>query len=232
MNIEYTSVVREINADGFNVTEILKEILALVNDDSMIAIGAYVWAEEAIQYLMIGLRRRGFKGKIVLGGPQISYMTDGLEKTYPHADLFVRGYGELALAGLALNPDEEIRGVHRAGEQDIAEQTEVDLAMMPSPWLTEVIDIKTQNFVRWESQRGCPFKCGFCQHKEPGARLTKREFALNESTKRLTCFANLVLMTSPFSTQFSTQAPNPFPFSNDLLRTATKGSYPFNAVPK
>lgn len=177
MNIEYTSVVREINADGFNVTEILKEILDLVNDDSMIAIGAYVWAEEAIQYLMLGLRRRGFKGKIVLGGPQISYMTDGLEKTYPHADLFVRGYGELALAGLALNPDEEIRGVHRAGEQDLAEQTEVDLAMMPSPWLTKVIDINIQKFVRWESQRGCPFKCGFCQHKEPGARLTKREFA-------------------------------------------------------
>ncbi len=110
MNIEYTSIVREINSDGFNVTEIVKEISSLVNDDSMIAIGAYVWAEDAIQYLMIGLRRRGFKGKIVLGGPQISYMTDSLEETYPHADLFVRGYGELALAGLALNPNEEIRG--------------------------------------------------------------------------------------------------------------------------
>ena len=188
MNIEYTSVVREINADGFNVTEILKEILDLVNDDSMIAIGAYVWAEEAIQYLMLGLRRRGFKGKIVLGGPQISYMTDGLEKTYPHADLFVRGYGELALAGLALNPNEEIRGVHRAGEQDLAEQTEVDLAMMPSPWLTKVIDVNTQKFVRWESQRGCPFKCGFCQHKEPGARLTKREFAPERINKEIDLF--------------------------------------------
>ena len=63
MNIEYTSIVREINADGFNVTEILKEILALVNDDSMIAIGAYVWAEDAIQYLMIGLRRTWVQGK-------------------------------------------------------------------------------------------------------------------------------------------------------------------------
>lgn len=103
MNIEYTSIVREINADGFNIGEILKEILALVNDDSMVAIGAYVWAEDSIQYLMNALRRRGFKGKIVLGGPQISYMPDGLEATYPHADIFVRGYGELALAGLALN---------------------------------------------------------------------------------------------------------------------------------
>ena len=44
-------------------------------------------------------------------------MSDGLETTYPHADIFVRGYGELALAGLALNHDEEIRGVHRAGER-------------------------------------------------------------------------------------------------------------------
>jgi radical SAM superfamily enzyme YgiQ (UPF0313 family) len=191
MNIEYTSIVREINADGFNVTEILKEILALVNDDSMVAIGAYVWAEDDIQYLMSGLRRRGYKGKIVLGGPQISYMSDGLEATYPHADIFVRGYGELALAGLALNHDEEIRGVHRAGEEDFAEQTEVDLPMMPSPWLTNVIDLKTQNFVRWESQRGCPFKCGFCQHKEPGARLKKREFAPERINKEIDLLCEL-----------------------------------------
>ena len=107
----------------------------------------------------------------------------------------------------------------------MAEQTEVDLAMMPSPWLTEVIDIKTQNFVRWESQRGCPFKCGFCQHKEPGARLTKREFAPERINKEIDLFGefgvNDIAVLDPI---FNANLPG-FPFSNDLLRTATKGSY-------
>ena len=34
-----------------------------------------------------------------------------------------------------------------------------------------------QKFVRWETQRGCPYRCAFCQHREAGARLVSRDFA-------------------------------------------------------
>jgi coproporphyrinogen III oxidase-like Fe-S oxidoreductase len=33
--------------------------------------------------------------------------------------------------------------------------------------------------IHWETQRGCPFKCSFCQHKEPGKRL-KNQYISNE----------------------------------------------------
>ena len=69
-----------------------------------------------------------------------------------------------------------MQGIHYSGSLDLNEQTFVDLDLLPSPWLSGVIELEYQQFIRWESQRGCPFKCGFCQHKEAGARLVKREF--------------------------------------------------------
>lgn len=188
MNIEFHSFVREINDNSFDLETIVDELKAIIEHNTMIAIGAYVWAEDAIQHIMTQLRNSGFKGKIVLGGPQISYMAEGLEELYPQVDIFVRGYGEMALAALALNPEEEMPGVHRAGQKDNVTQTTINMNLMPSPWLTNVIDLNQQKFVRWESQRGCPFKCGFCQHKEPGARLKKREFSSDRVMKEIDLF--------------------------------------------
>jgi len=60
--------------------------------------------------------------------------------------------------------------------------------LLPSPWLEGLINLENQEFIRWESQRGCPFKCGFCQHKEPGARLKKREFLSDRIMKEIDLF--------------------------------------------
>ena len=70
----------------------------------------------------------------------------------------------------------DIQGVHYAGEPDQNLQTVVDLDMLPSPFLTGVVPLYEGSFIRWESQRGCPFSCSFCQHKEAGAKLLKKEF--------------------------------------------------------
>ena len=179
--INYHSIIKPINDANFDVMDIFNEIQTIIDKDPQItfdiAFGVYVWAEEAIQALLKMLRSSGFHGRIILGGPQISYCGEGLEKNYPEADIFVRGYGEFAISALA---DEtsvlEMQGVHYSGKPDLLEQTFVDLELLPSPWLSGVIDLENQQFIRWESQRGCPFTCGFCQHKEPGARLKKREF--------------------------------------------------------
>lgn len=154
-----------------------------------IAIGAYVWAEERVKPLLTLLRAGGFRGRIILGGPQISYAGPGLERLYPEADVFIRGYGEDALARLASQPGSpRIRGVHYAGERDRREQAEVDLEAMPSPWLTGVIPLKDQRFVRFETQRGCPFKCAFCQHREAGAALTRRALSLSRIKAEIDLF--------------------------------------------
>ena len=174
------SIVECINDDDFSIDRIFDRIFKLLQTKkniSTIGFGVYVWSEDTIQQLISRIRESGFRGKIVLGGPQISYCGPTLEENYPQADIFVRGYGEIALASI-INHQEKIvlQGVHYAGDVDLFEQTQVDLEILPSPWLTNVIDINNQIFIRWESQRGCPFKCGFCQHKEAGARLVKKWF--------------------------------------------------------
>lgn len=54
-----------------------------------------------------------------------------------------------------------------------------DLDHLPSPFLSGII--QPQPFIRWETQRGCPFRCSFCQHREADQRSemeTRRSFAL------------------------------------------------------
>ena len=181
-NINIYSVVSEVNSTDFNIKSIFHKIINIINDNQAIqidiAMGVYVWSEDIIQKLLPKIRNKGFIGRIILGGPQISYSGPGLEEFYPDADVFIRGYGENALCSLLKNNNKKrIPGVHYAAEQDIVQQATANLELLPSPWLNDIIEIKEQTFIRWETQRGCPFRCSFCQHKEAGARLKSRQFS-------------------------------------------------------
>jgi radical SAM superfamily enzyme YgiQ (UPF0313 family) len=180
--LDVRSVVMPVNSTGVTPGQVAAEIMRHAGGadplEVDVAIGAYVWGEELLQGVLRQLRESGFAGRVVLGGPQISYAGPGLERIYPDADIFIRGYGEQALARLATREDaESIPGVHVAGTNDRQTQAAVDLNALPSPWLSGTIPIVEQSFIRWETQRGCPFRCAFCQHREPGARLERR--ALN-----------------------------------------------------
>jgi radical SAM superfamily enzyme YgiQ (UPF0313 family) len=186
-------VVVPVNLGKLDVDELATTILECAWDKSPdaadLAIGAYVWAEELIQRLLPLLRARGFRGRIILGGPQISYAEPGLEPIYPDTDAFVRGYGEDALLQLVRAPGRPpITGVHYAGDVDRCEQAQASLDLLPSPWLTEAVPIAGQRFIRWETQRGCPFRCAFCQHREPGARLKRRELAVSRILSEVQLF--------------------------------------------
>ena len=181
--IDARSLVVAVNAshlDAAGITAaILDEVRGVAPQDVDVAFGAYVWGEALLRDVLRRLRQRGFRGRIVVGGPQISYSGAGLEALYPEADAFIRGYGEEALAVLVTTGGSPpIPGVHWAGTADALTQAAVDLEALPSPWLTGTIPLDGQAFIRWETQRGCPFRCAFCQHREPGARLARRALGL------------------------------------------------------
>uniref|UniRef100_A0A914Y365 Radical SAM core domain-containing protein n=1 Tax=Panagrolaimus superbus TaxID=310955 RepID=A0A914Y365_9BILA len=70
-----------------------------------------------------------------------------------------------------------IKGIHYARTPDISKSAQADLEDLPSPILAGLIP--AQNFIRWETQRGCPFRCSFCQHRETafgGEALKRRNF--------------------------------------------------------
>lgn len=124
-----------------------------------IALSCYVWCEPIVKGVISRLRKMGFRGKIVLGGYQISYASrEELPSLYPGADIFISGYAEASLRE-ALLMDRPPAPVVLAEE--------VDFQQLPSPYLGNDLPISDgQAMVRLESKRGCPFRCSFCNHRD------------------------------------------------------------------
>lgn len=181
-NLEVHSIIHAVNAIT-SVAEIADRIWEQVGDFQHeqvdIAIGAYIWNEAYVTQLLPMLRGRGYVGRIILGGPQISYVDSGLEKLYPQADVFIRGHAESSLRELVCTPGRPaIRGVHFAGEEDANAQSDGALEHLPSPLLGKVIPMHGHEFIRWETQRGCQFKCSFCQHRQANAKQQRQSFPM------------------------------------------------------
>jgi radical SAM superfamily enzyme YgiQ (UPF0313 family) len=145
-----------------------------------VAIGVFIWNDHLVKSVIRQLRARGFRGRIILGGPQISYADRGLELAFPEADIFVRGYGEGVLAQIATDPAADPPGVHVAGTPDCGGAAALDASSLASPWLTGEVPVRSDDgsarALHWETKRGCPFACGFCQHR--GALANRRVFEL------------------------------------------------------
>ena len=56
-----------------------------------VTLGVFVWNEPFVKRILSSLTKLDFRGRIILGGPQISYVKKGLENYYPEADVFIRG---------------------------------------------------------------------------------------------------------------------------------------------
>ena len=131
---------------------------------SDVLIGAFVWNEPYVQHIM---KRISPYKNVVIGGPQVSYVGAGeLEGYYPDAFAFIRGYAEQATVEYA-NLNDGFPGIHIAYAPDKNLQAQVSLESLPSPLLTNIVNPKS--FLRWETQRGCPYQCSFCQHRDATA---------------------------------------------------------------
>jgi radical SAM superfamily enzyme YgiQ (UPF0313 family) len=178
-----------INNASFDPNEVVSVIMENVDRDTDIAIGAFVWGEKTLKHIISRLEHYRFPGRIILGGPQISYLKKGLEEVYPEVDVFIRGYAESAMVDLMTVPlNKTIKGVHYAGQQDLGLTASVALEKLPPPYLSNLIP--AQPFIRWETQRGCPFRCSFCQHREPDEAFARRKHL---SIDRITEEANWIL---------------------------------------
>lgn len=145
-------------------------------DTTDVIVGAFVWNEPYVQAYMEHLKRGGFRGRIGVAGAQVSYASAGtLEALYPHADFFIRGFAEDAVVDLATDDqDAGVRGQNglhwahdHAGDYNV--QGKSDLSVLPSPYLQEGgYILKPTDFMRWETVRGCPYTCSFCQHRAAG----------------------------------------------------------------
>lgn len=180
-----------VNHASFSHHHVTKFILDSANSRTDVALGAFVWNEKAVQLILDDLKREQFSGNIILGGPQVSYVKKNIEAFYPQADIFIRGYAENAMVKLMqsdVSRFESIKGVHYANQPDLELSATADLETLPSPFLTGLIP--AQRFIRWETQRGCPFRCSFCQHRESDISQKRRALSLSRILQEVEWITN------------------------------------------
>jgi hypothetical protein len=181
--IDTISLVEQVDASDLH--ELCSRICSYshANAPSDLAIGVYCWNDMIVKRLLPAVRRIGFKGRIILGGPQISFLESGFKTTYPDADIFICGDGEEALKRVMIEQgDIDFSGIHYGDAPSRISQGICDLKNLPSPWLCQDSRIDSGSNIRWETMRGCPYSCNFCQHrgKKAGVRYFPIERILSE----------------------------------------------------
>lgn len=126
----------------------------------------YNWVKDNAKYL-----KRFYKGKIGLGGPQITVEREKVLEDIPEADYLVIGEGEEAMdeLGRAIEgnlPFQEIKGlVYRNGQGGIISNPDrpllKDIDDLPFPDFS-LFGVKELAYYPLMSSRGCPYSCTYC----------------------------------------------------------------------
>jgi len=142
----------------------------LQNAPSLVGISTYVWNSDTALALTRELKRRAPEVFVVLGGPQVAYRTESFFAQAP-VDACAVGEGELTFLALLAarldgTPLSSVDGlVWRDGAvvRRNRERAQIkDLSSIPSPYLTGVIPVAEHADLSFETSRGCPFDCSFC----------------------------------------------------------------------
>jgi len=142
----------------------------------LVGFSAYVWNIEASLAIARELKRRNPDIVIVFGGPQIPDQSEDFLRANPCVDIATRGEGESTFTAVidALDSRQwsEVSGVSWISGDSFysspPRERSKELSEFPSPYLTGVFDAlmaehPEQRWVAtWETNRGCPFACTFC----------------------------------------------------------------------
>jgi radical SAM superfamily enzyme YgiQ (UPF0313 family) len=133
------------------ISEYNKYFAQSINNFDFIAISAYSWSENLVNVLINNIRDV-YKGKIILGGYEITALSESdLQRIYPRVDHFIKGYAENSLEKLFCNITTDLIIENQLNENDLI-----------SPYLSGIFAERTDK-IHWESKRGCPYTCGFCE---------------------------------------------------------------------
>jgi radical SAM superfamily enzyme YgiQ (UPF0313 family) len=153
------------------------EVVDLLAGADVVGCSAYVWNIQLTLAVVRELKRRRPETLVVLGGPQVPDHAERFLRANPDVDLVCHGEGEAVFtAVLARTADRGWDGIPGVSYLNVggrfltnprADRTR-DLDAIPSPYLSGVFEPllaahPEQRWVAtWETNRGCPFSCTFC----------------------------------------------------------------------
>jgi radical SAM superfamily enzyme YgiQ (UPF0313 family) len=163
-----------IEIKNYSIEEAPNHIIydLLEDNPDVIGFSCYIWNIQKILGICHLLKKLNPAVKIVLGGPQVTATADIILTENEWVDVIVRGEGEQTFAELLKYyvtnnlRIEEIKGIsYRANGKIQSNQSRPLIEILddiPSPF-NEGIDDKSHEILI-ETQRGCPFECGFCSY--------------------------------------------------------------------
>jgi radical SAM superfamily enzyme YgiQ (UPF0313 family) len=140
----------------------------------LVGFSAYVWNVRLSLAIARALKETSPATRVVFGGPQVPDRSEPWLRANPFVDLAVHGEGEALFAALLDGADaRELPGVSFVGpdgrwEQHPKASRIPDMTEIPSPYLDGVFAPLQEAspderwIMIWETNRGCPFSCTFC----------------------------------------------------------------------
>ena len=143
----------------------------------VVGFSAYVWNIRISLEIARRIKAARPETLIVFGGPQVPDRAEDFLRRHPFIDIVCHGEGEAVFLGLLENyptrtwdnvPSTSwLRADGSFANKPRAERLK-DIAVIPSPYLDGVFDpLMKANpdekwLILWETNRGCPFQCTFC----------------------------------------------------------------------
>jgi anaerobic magnesium-protoporphyrin IX monomethyl ester cyclase len=152
---------------------------------AVIGFSCYIWNIEETIKVISYLKKVNPSILIVLGGPEVSY--DSLEwmQRVPEVDFIVLGDGELSFKQLLSEIEKNgdclnVPGLAFRSDGQVVmnpQTNELDIKSIPSPYrFEEDIPHLSKRITYFETSRGCPFTCQYCQSSiEVGVQYFERE---------------------------------------------------------
>jgi len=183
------------------VREHIADVLARLHEPFLVGFSCYIWNTEYNKALAKAIKSRWPGCLILFGGHNVPPGSATLEQE-PYIDLLIHGEGEIPLRRLleelaTSQPDyTTVPGlVYRTNESLVvnAPQAALSVADFPSPYLTGVLDAivaahsDMQWSAVWETNRGCPNHCTFCDWGQHNARV--REIPMQRLLDELAWFS-------------------------------------------
>jgi len=157
----------------FVFRENVEEYIEQCKNSDILLCSCYVWNWEITTHLAKEVKKLNPNCLIIFGGPQVPNHSEGFFKKYPFIDILVHGEGEYILENILNEYLKEkdfskIFGVETKDFKNPPQPRIDDFSGLPSPYLTNLIwDLVEENpdvewIAAWETLRGCPYKCTFC----------------------------------------------------------------------
>jgi len=183
----------------FVFREHVEEDINKCKNSDILLCSCYVWNWEITIHLAKQVKKINPNCLIIFGGPQVPEDTTGFFEKHPFVDILVHGEGEKIIENIfnTYLDDKDfsnVKGITTKEFKTTFEGRINDLDILPSPYLTsniwELVEkVEGVKWIcSWETHRGCPYLCTFCDWGS--ATFTKmRRFSEERLFKELEWFA-------------------------------------------